>query len=163
MTRLASALAAGAVLLALAPAAPAAPRPAGLWATVNACDTELKPNMMGVRASMPGDGTRGRMYMRFAAQYFNRQRQMWMDVRGNGLSKWIYAGSAIYKRRQAGYTFGFSQPAAGRSFVLRGVVEMEWRRKKRVVRRARVNTKGGFGNTADADPPGYSRGLCEIR
>ena len=150
-------------LLILVPASTAAPRPKHLWATINVCDTEAHPNMMGVRASMPGDGTRSRMYMRFAAQYFNRSKQMWMDVKGNGLSRWILAGSGIYERRERGYTFGFEAPAADRSYVMRGVVEMEWRRSTRVIRRARVNTKGGLGDTRGADPPGYSKGLCEIR
>lgn len=163
MARTGLILAVAAVALALAVPSGAAPRPKHLWATINVCDTEARPNMMGVRASMPGDGERTRMYMRFAAQYFNRSRQMWMDVRGNGLSRWILVGSGIYQRRETGYTFGFSAPAEGRSFVLRGVVEMEWRKRRRVVRRARVNTKGGYGDTRGADPAGYSKGLCEIR
>ena len=163
MARTGLILAVAAVVLALAAPTGAAPRPRHLWATINACDTPSQPNMMGVRASMPGDGQRTRMYMRFAAQYFNRSKQMWMDVRGNGLSKWILAGSGIYERRERGYTFGFSAPAEGRSFVLRGVVEMEWRRSGRVIRHARVNTKGGYGETRGADPAGYSKGLCEIR
>ena len=162
MTRPLALLAIIGAVVALVPASSAAPRPKHLWATINVCDTELHPNMMGVRASMPGDGTRTRMYMRFAAQYFNRSKQMWMDVKGNGLSRWILAGSGIYERRERGYTFGFKSPAAGRSYVMRGVVEMEWRRGERVVRRARVNTKGGLGDTRGADPAGYSKGLCEI-
>ena len=163
MTRLGPIVAAAAVMLALVPSGDAAPRPKHLWATVNVCDTEGHPNMMGVRASMPGDGRRTRMYMRFAAQYFNRARQSWLDVRGSGLSRWIYVGSGIYERRQGGYTFGFKTPVSGRSYVLRGVVEMEWRRKGQAIRSARVNTKGGRGDTVGADPEGYSKGLCEIR
>ena len=50
-----------AVVAALAAAAPAAHASArDLWATVNVCDTKAHPNMMGVRARMPGDGTHRR-------------------------------------------------------------------------------------------------------
>ena len=163
MARTGPILAVAAVVFALTAPSAAAPRPQHLWATINVCDTEGHPNMMGVRASMPGDGRRTRMYMRYVAQYFNRSRQQWLDVRGNGISKWILAGSGIYERRETGYTFGFSAPAEGRSYVLRGQVEMEWRRRGTVLRRARVNTKGGRGDTRGADPAGYSKGLCEIR
>lgn len=154
---------AAALLVALVPAGEAATRTKHLWATVNVCDTELRPNMMGVRASMPGDGQRTRMYMRFSAQYFNRPRQAWMDVRGSAVSRWILVGSGIYERREKGYTFGFKAPANGRSYVMRGVVEMEWRKSGRAVRTARVTTRGGRGDTPGADPEGYSKSLCEIR
>src|SRR5215208_6033188 len=70
-----------------------ATRPKDLWATVNVCDTSIHQNMMGVRASMPGDGQRTKMYMRFVAQYYDRSRQLWSDVKGSGVSKWIYVGS----------------------------------------------------------------------
>jgi hypothetical protein len=161
MRRLGATLAATAAALALVPASEGAPRPRHLWATVNICDTERYQDMMGVRASMPGDGRRTRMYMRFTAQYFSRARQVWSDVKGNGVSKWLFVGSGLYERREKGYTFGF-KVGENRSYVLRGVVEMEWRARGRVVREARVNTKGGFV-TSTADPEGYSKGLCEIR
>jgi hypothetical protein len=160
---LAASLAAILAVLVLAAPGAGAPRPKHLWATVNSCDTERHPNMMGVRASMPGDAQRTKMYMRFVAQYFSRSKQLWYEVKGNGRSRWIYVGSGIYEKRQGGYTFGFKPPAKGRTYVLRGVVEMQWRKKDRVVRSAKVNTKGGFGKTVDSDPEGFSKGLCEIR
>jgi hypothetical protein len=152
-----------ACFVALAATSSAATRPKDLWATVNVCDTANHPDMMGVRASMPGDGERTTMWMRFAAQYYSRSKQMWLDVKGDGLSKWIKVGSGIYARRQAGYTFAFSAPGGGRTFVLRGVVYFEWRKAKRVVRSARVSTKGGHPNTPNADPKTFSAGICEIR
>ena len=53
--------------------APAA-RSAGIrasepWATVNVCDTELHPNQIGIRGSMPTRGRRTITYMRFCVQY----------------------------------------------------------------------------------------------
>jgi hypothetical protein len=152
-----------ACFLAFAGSAGAASKtPKDLWATVNICDTAAHPDKMGVRASMPGDGARTTMYMRFAAQYYERSKQIWRDVRGTGgLSKWMKVGSGRFARRQAGYTFGF-EATKGKTFTLRGVAFFEWRKDKRIVRSARVNTTGGHPNTATADPKAYSAGLCDI-
>lgn len=176
MRPLLAAVCASAALLALAPApAGAKPRPRNLWATVNVCDTESQPNSMGVRARMPGDARRKRaqMYIRFRAHWFSEAEGIWHNVGGSGISRWFRLGSARVRHREAGYTFHFDQPAEGGRFVLRGVVEYQWRERRRVgrrkrvrqvvVRRARANTKGGFESTAGADPPGFSSGLCEIR
>ena len=140
-----------------------ASRPKDLWATVNVCDTSLHDNMMGVRASMPGDGDHTKMYMRFVAQYYDRSRQLWSPVKGSGISKWIYVGSGIYARRQAGYTFAFDPPASGKTFVLRGAVDYKWTKGRRIVRTAHVITKSGHPGTKGADPTAYSASLCEIR
>ena len=53
-----------------------------LWATVNSCDTFDSPDAMGIRASMPGNGRRQRMYMRFSAQWWSGLQQQWLDVPG---------------------------------------------------------------------------------
>jgi hypothetical protein len=164
-------LSAAAAALACSETALAAPPPADLWATVNICDTLRYPNQMGVRASMPGDGTGKRMWIRFRAQFFNAAKNQWFNVKGNGDSGWVLAGSARYQSREAGWTFSFTPPAAGSTFTLRGVVSFQWRVRRRmngrvktvVVRRATENTKGGYKSTVGADPPGYSSGLCEIR
>jgi hypothetical protein len=145
------------------PAGAITKRPKDLWATVNVCDTTLHDNMMGVRASMPGDGARTRMYMRFIAQYYDRSRQLWSEVKGSGVSKWIYVGSGIYARRQGGYTFAFDAPTGGKTFVLRGAVDYKWTKGRRIVRTAHVITKSGHPGTKGADPEDYSASLCEIR
>jgi hypothetical protein len=106
-----------------------------LWATVNICDTAKAPDSMGVRASMPGNGTRQRMYMRFSAEYWSRSRQAWTPVAGSGVSPWVFAGSAEYARRQAGWTFHFAAPPAGVTFTMRANVEFEWRWSKDQVAR----------------------------
>jgi hypothetical protein len=151
--------------------AAAAPAPKNLWATVNICDTAIHPNQMGVRASMPGNHTRERMWMRFHAQFYKPRTRQWFDVKGNGVSPWQYVGRARVKSQQAGYTFSFAPPAAGNAFVLRGVVDFQWRTRRRtksgklrtvVVRTLHANTKGDHPS-AGADPPGYSSGTCEIR
>jgi hypothetical protein len=133
-----------------------------LWATVNVCDTATHANMMGVRASMPGDGDHTRMYMRFVAQYYDRSKQLWSEVKGSGVSNWIFVGSGIYARRQGGYTFAFDAPSGGKTFVLRGAVDFKWTKGRRIVRTAHQLTKGGHPNTRGADPAGYSAALCDI-
>jgi hypothetical protein len=148
----------------------AAKKSSRLWATVNICDTLRFPNQMGVRASMPGDGTRKRMYMRFRAQFFNATKDTWVTVKGNADSGWVLAGSARYVSREAGWTFSFTPPAAGSTFTLRGVVTFQWRQTKRVhgklrtvvVKRSRLVTQGGQKSPVGADPPGYSAATCDI-
>ncbi len=136
--------------------------PKYLWATVNVCDTQVHDNMMGVRASMPGDGQHTKMYMRFIAQYYDRSKQLWSEVTGSGVSKWISVGSGDYAKRQAGYTFAFDAPAGGKTFVLRGAVDFKWTKGKRIVRTAHVLTSAGHPSTKGADPKTFSSSLCDI-
>src|SRR3954466_9565253 len=152
----------GCCLVAALPAAGAESKPKDLWATVNVCDTTVHQNMMGVRASMPGDGAHTRMYMRFVAQYYDRTRQLWSEVKGSGISKWIYVGSGIYASRQGGYTFAFDAPGSGKTFVLRGAVDYKWTKARRIVRTAHVLTKAGHPGTKGADPSTYSAAVCQI-
>ena len=156
-----------AVLAAAVPATADAKRPR-LWATVNICDTAAYPDMMGVRASMPGNRTRQRMFMRFRVQWFSREKKRWSNL-DDARTDWIYAGSALYRSRQVGWTFPFESPAPN-SFLVRGVVDFAWRKKKKrkgkgdvfvtVKDTRRVTSRG---HPADgADPPGYSERACEI-
>ena len=65
----------GAIALLLAPAPAAAGTFAHskrLWATVNVCDTVGHPDALGIRGSMPSDGSKAdTMFMRFQVQFFN--------------------------------------------------------------------------------------------
>ena len=162
-----------ALLAALTAATSAQARDPDLWATVNICDTPTFPDAMGVRASMPGNGTRLRMYMRFRATFFNQARRTWYPVKGNGRSGWVYVGNAKFRARKAGWTFQLAPPPPGSSFVVRGVVEFQWRKKKKprkqgqaarevVIGKARATTRHGIPNVDGGDPPGTSEGLCVI-
>lgn len=126
------------LLIALAaPASAGAALPKDLWATVNACDSAKFPDRVGVRAAMPGDGTGKRMYMRFRLQY---QRGGWQQVAG-GRSPKLYLGSAR-RDRQGGWTFRVNPPKSGGSFLLRGVVDLEWKKKAYRTKRVRVKRGG---------------------
>jgi len=119
-----------------APASAGAALPKDLWATVNVCDSARFPDRVGVRASMPGDGTGKRMYARFRLQYFSAPREGWQPVDG-GVSRKFHLGSAR-RDRQAGYTFRVTPPAAGGSFLMRGVAHLEWQKKAYRIKRVRV-------------------------
>jgi hypothetical protein len=162
MIRVFAIVAVGACCALTAGSAGAASTPKDLWATVNLCDTPTHDNMMGVRASMPGDAAHTKMYMRFIAQYYDRSNQLWSEVKGSGVSKWIYVGSGDFARRQGGYTFAFDPPTSGKTFVLRGAVDFKWIKERRIVRTARLLTKGGHPGTQGADPKSYSAALCNI-
>jgi hypothetical protein len=132
-----------------------------LWATVNICDTELSPDTIGLRASMPGSGRRTeRMYMRFRVQ-FKGPDEAWHDFTPPGVhSEFIPVGSARFKARQSGWSFPFDL-SEGQRIELRGVVNYEWRRGRRVVRRATKSTTPGH-NVTVADPEGYSAATCSL-
>jgi hypothetical protein len=113
-----------------------------LWATVNICDTAGSPNALGVRTSVPGNGTNERIFARYTAQWWSAEEQEWLTVGGSGITDWIHLGDAAMTSRQAGWTFRFVQPPAGTTYVMRGVVELQWRDHVQDARRARKGRKG---------------------
>jgi hypothetical protein len=151
------------LLVALIFPAPAAASHAGdLWATVNVCDTEAHPNVLGIRASMPGNGTSQTMWMRFRASYYDRSTEEWSDVAGSR-SPWIKLGNARFRSRQAGRNIRIEPPFPTTSHVVRGLVNLRWRRPNgKVARRAKLVTLAGHPTGRHGDPRGYSAGLCEI-
>lgn len=154
-----------ATLATLAAAAPSpAAKPRDLWATINVCSTARSPNRVGVRARMPGNGTRERMYMRFTAEY--RTASAWKTVAGRGASRWLYAGSALFRNEELGWTFPFDPPKAGSSYIVRGRVDFQWRRSRRgggftVAHTARAATVAGHASSF-SEPPGFSAAHCTL-
>jgi hypothetical protein len=165
LTRAIPAAAAAAALLAAVPAHASAK--GNLWATVNVCDVSKSPNRVGVRARMPGDGTHERMYMRFTAQY--RSGKTWKAAGGKGVSRWLYAGSAIFSAEELGYTFSFDAPKAGTGYLMRGRVDFQWKARHHqgghivwvVKRRAYKFTSAGHP-TKQAEPPNFSAAACQL-
>jgi hypothetical protein len=162
------------------------------WATVNICDTARSPNALGVRTSVPGNGSDQRIYTRYTAQWWSAAAQEWKTVGGSGVTDWVYVGSADMTARQAGWTFRFVQPAEGTTYVMRGIVEVQWRDqapgaqkagkarygrkakragKRRSARRAQgwsvvrertLLTKTGAHGVQGGDPAGTSKAMCLI-
>jgi hypothetical protein len=145
-----------------------------LWATVNVCDTANSPNTLGVRTSVPGDGSGRRVYARYTAQWWSGAKQAWLTVPGDaGVTDWIYVGSQDWSASQGGWRFHLSRPPAGTAYVTRGVVELTWRvevsagrRGKRarwsVVRRRVLLTESGKAGVRGGDPVGTSKATCLI-
>ena len=107
------------------------------WATVNVCDTKNSPNALGIRTSVPGNGTRQRIFARYTAQWWSEADQQWLTVAGSGVTPWAPVGTADMASLQAGWTFTFVQPPEGTTYVMRGVVELEWRDTAAAAKRAR--------------------------
>jgi hypothetical protein len=107
------------------------------WATVNICDTEKSPNALGVRTSVPGNGSGERIFARYTAQWWSGAKQKWLTVGGSGVTDWVLLGGAAMSSRQAGWTFRFVQPPAGTTYVMRGIVELQWRHRGKAARKAR--------------------------
>ena len=99
------------------------------WATVNVCDTAKSPNALGVRTSVPGNGSGERIFARYTAQWWSAAEQEWLTVAGSGVTDWVTLGTADMSSRQAGWTFRFVQPPTGTTYVMRGIVELQWRGK----------------------------------
>jgi hypothetical protein len=152
-----------AVLAAAAPAKATAVGPGPQWATVNVCDSAGQPNVMGARASLPGDGTGAQMFVRFTAQWFDNSQEAWLPVGGAATSPWLPAGSARSRSRQAGWNFSFEPPPPGRSFLLRALAELQWRNGAAVARTTSLVTSSGMAVVMQGDPAGTSLASCTIR
>ena len=148
-TRLVRVLALAAVVLAgaLGPARADAQFRRSPWATINVCDPATAPGQVGVRASVPNRADAAQ-WIRIRIQFFDRTRKAWRVVRtggDTGFRRLSRGGGRFF----GGTTFTITPPAAGSSLTLRGLVDIEWRRGRRVVSRARLTTHGGHADASD--------------
>ena len=150
-----------AVALTTVASADASRRAPDVWATVNACDTKMRPNQIGIRGGMSGLARYTRMYMRFRVQYQTTDGR-WRTVALGADSGWRRIATVRRAERDAGWTFEFKPPATGGAHILRGLVLFEWRRAGRVVHDDRAITEDGHPGTAGADPADFSAGTCAI-
>jgi len=102
---------------------------------------------------MPGDGhPRDKMYMSFRLQYMDTSKQ-WVDA-SSAKSRSSRLGTGA-SARQGGNSFKFVRGVS--PFILRGVVDFQWRRGTRVLWSAARTTTAGHHNASDADPAGSAR------
>lgn len=145
-------LAAGLALVAVAPAGAATdPQPdPDLWATVNHCDSPARPSAMGVRVSVPPRYRGERQWIRVRVEWFNAATNTWalLPASGGGDSGWKRIGQG-HRLAQGGTTFHFAPPAAGRYLIIRGLVNVQWRERGRVAKRARLRTMWGHVDPGD--------------
>jgi len=154
---------AAALVVALTAPAAAGSATTFLWATVNVCDTARYPDRIGIRGSMPGNGLKGEMFMRFRVQLFNKKTKGWRTLRDTDAdSGFISAGSSRFKVRQTGATFHLTPPNKV-TLRLRGMVDYEWRLKGRVIKRGKRFTEDGRKSVSGADPKGFSAAECRIK
>jgi hypothetical protein len=137
------------LLLALG-AVPAHAAERTLWATVNVCDTAAHPDEIGIRAALPAR----RAGVRFRVQYREAASGRW---------RWVKAADSCWHRARRARESGWSFEVAGDGTrILRGVVNYRWKRKGKVVRRARRVTEVGHRSTVGADPADFSAATCRI-
>lgn len=157
------------VLLLALPAGAAAVPKDRTWATINVCDTDGKSNTVGIRAGMPGNGKRQRMYMRFVLQWYDRAKGRYVSL--SPPSTWVDAGSARLRFAQRGFDFlDIDDPPAGETYKFRGLVRFQWRavrevdgrKREVVVKRGRRVTRGGLKGVPGGDPPGRSDAVCVV-
>jgi hypothetical protein len=135
-----------AALTAGAPTAAAQFRPSP-WATINACDPPSAPGSVGVRVSVPNRSDAAQ-WVRVRIQFFDGARDSWRVVRSGGdagFAKLSDGGGRVF----GGTTFTFAPPAAGRSLKFRGLVDVEWRRGRRVVSSTQITTHGNHASGTD--------------
>jgi hypothetical protein len=158
LAALASAALAAVGALALAPDAPAQFRHRP-WATINACDPPAAPGSVGVRVSVPNRADAAQ-WVRIRIQFFDGTRGSWRVVREGGegrFTKLSDGGGRVF----GGTTFTFNPPSPGNRIKLRGLVDVEWRRGRRVRSHAQVVTHGG--HQSGVDPLlALSAPFCEI-
>jgi len=134
-----------------------------LWATVDVCDPHDQTDTIGIRGSMPGDGSTGEtMFMRFRVQYRDATTGQWLDISAHADSGYVNVGSARYRVREAGRSFVFLPGPHTPAYRLRGVVIFQWRHGTTVVRSATRDTQAGHVSAAGADPKNYSASTCVI-
>jgi len=153
------ALGLGVLAIGAVPAHAQAPGNPALWATVNSCDPADRPGAVGIRVSMPARGGASQ-WVRIRIQFFDRSSNAWRVVRRGGDTEFtrLSRGGAPV---MGGTTFMFTPPKAGSSVKLRGLVDFQWRRGRRVVSSARRHTSAGH---TDPDDPllAVSQATCDI-
>jgi hypothetical protein len=142
-----------ALAVALPGAASAAPAQGPLWATVNTC----APNVVGMRVSVPGDGTDRQQFVRFSAQWWSELKKSWLPLGGAADSPWLPAGSSRNSWSQAGWNYSI-QPPPGFVYLIRGLAQIQWRDGASVVRSTTQVTRAGAPGLVE----GVSAGSCRL-
>ena len=131
------------------------------WATVNVCDTADHPDTIGVRGSQPGSSKGEQLFMRMRVQYLDESDNEWLYIGAKADSGFFGVGNGNVRRRQGGRNFTVRPPSKG-TYVLRGIVDYEWRKGSTVVRRAQRRTRRGHPDTPGADPKNYTAETCKV-
>jgi hypothetical protein len=124
-----------------------APTDDSLWATVNQCDPKGKPGAVGIRVAIPDGVGRPEQWARIRLQWFDGAARAWRGL-ASADAGWERIGVGA-RPVEGGTTFSFKPPAAGSRLVLRGVVDVEWRKGADVVDSAHLLTTAGHEDSGD--------------
>ncbi len=127
-----------------------------LWATVNICNSQRFPDVIGVRAQMPTLGLGERLSMAFRIDYWATASRSFLLVPNT--KRTVSLGPARTGLHQGGWWYRFA-PHAG---SLRGSVTFAWTLGGRVIGRAQRTTTTGHGLADFGDPAHYSTAACTI-
>jgi hypothetical protein len=131
-----------------------------LWATIDVCSPVDQPDTVGVRGSMPGDGhAADKMYMSFHLQYMSAAKQ-WVDLESAVPAFGAVGGGAA--AREGGSSFQLVPVVGKPASELRGVVDFQWRRGRKVLLSTSRPTTAGRKSVTGSDPAGYSAATCLI-
>lgn len=134
-----------------------------LWATVNICDTVAHPDTVGIAGSMPVIKGARQMYMRFRLQYYDEAAEAYKPVPGpDADSQWEIVDPGKGKARSAGHDFMLGKPK-GVPYTVRGDVQFQWRKGRKVLLTQRRLTTVGHPKTVAPDPKRFSAANCTIR
>lgn len=132
-----------------------------LWATIDVCNPPDQRYTVGIRGSMPGDGSEhDSMFMRFRLQHLDSVLRRWADL-AKAASRFIAVGSSGFGR-EGGVSFTLYQPPSGTSYMLRGVVTFQWRHGSRVLGEVSRPTRSGHPDRTGSDPRNFSAASCRI-
>ncbi len=134
-----------------------------LWATVDVCNPHDQADTIGIRGSMPSDGTSAdKLFMRFRVQYEDSATKQWVYIAKGADSGFqpVQPGHVAGTASQSGRNFQLVPPAG--PFTLRGVVSFQWRHGTKVVYAVTRTTTAGHQSLAGADPAGYTAATCTI-
>jgi len=133
-----------------------ATRSKALWATVNVCDTDSQPQMLGIRGQMPSLGFPVAMSMSIQAQYFSSSKKRFEPV-PNG-QRIVNLGQATKTLRQGGADFQFER----HSGTLRGVITFAWTYRGSTIGHAVRTTTAGHPDADFGSPRHFSASACKI-
>jgi len=128
---------------------------AGLWATINICDTAKHPNTVGIRAQMPALGFATSLQMVVKLGYYSTGSATFKPVPNSTVTLKLGAASVGY--HQDGVTFTVKPPA-----TLNASVTFIWHSGTKVLGSTTRTTLPGRKGVQQGDPAGYSSDVCRI-
>lgn len=132
-----------------------AERSAGLWATINICDTAKHPNTVGIRAQIPALGFATSLQMVVKLGYYAPGSATFKTVPDSTVT--LNLGQASVGYHQDGVNFMVKPPA-----TLNASVKFIWRSGSTVIGSVTRTTAPNRKGVQQGDPPGYSNDVCRI-